>query len=112
MKTDVESVYLADWFSKQKPMPAIRTIRGDLEKGRNLYEQRCASCHAENGEGKSDFNFPSLTRLEGWYFYQQMRKFREGEHLVRIKEMRVGMLWRLLLSNYQITILEMWLPIA
>lgn len=79
VKTDVESVYLADWFSRQKPMPAIRTIRGDFEKGRNLYEQRCASCHAENGEGNQTLISPSLTRLEGWYFYQQMRKFREGE---------------------------------
>ena len=39
----------------------------------------CASCHGENGEGNRLLNAPSLQRLEGWYFLEQMRKFRSGE---------------------------------
>jgi cytochrome c553 len=57
----------------------IRTIRGDLELGKDLYQRRCASCHGEKGEGNQKLISPSLTHLEGWYFYQQMRKFREGK---------------------------------
>ena len=69
---------LAKWFAAQQPMPAIRTIRGDLEKGALLYTTRCVSCHGEKGEGKKESLSPALSRLEGWYFIDQMRKFRNG----------------------------------
>ena len=69
---------LAKWFAAQQPMPALRTVRGDVEKGALLYATRCASCHGEKGEGKREILSPSLSRLEGWYFIDQMRKFRNG----------------------------------
>ena len=78
VKTDLEVAYLANWFASQPPQPAIRTIQGDLQKGEELYQRRCASCHGNEGEGELQLISPSLTHLEGWYFYQQMRKFREG----------------------------------
>ena len=78
IRDDIEVAFLADWFSSQSPQPAIRTVSGDFELGRELYAKRCATCHSENGEGNQTLVSPSLTRLEGWYFYQQMRKFREG----------------------------------
>lgn len=77
--TDLEVVQLADWFSSLPPQPAIRTVKGDPERGKESYEKRCASCHGLQGEGNPGLVSPSLTKLEGWYFYQQMRKFREGE---------------------------------
>ncbi len=76
---DLDVPYLAYWFSSKEPVPAIRTIRGDLELGKDLYQRRCVSCHGEKGEGNQKLISPSLTHLEGWYFYQQMRKFREGK---------------------------------
>ena len=76
---DLDVPYLAYWFSSKEQIPAIRTIRGDLELGKNLYQRRCLSCHGKNGEGNQKLISPSLTHLEGWYFYQQMRKFREGK---------------------------------
>ena len=76
---DLDVPYLAYWFSSKEQIPAIRTIRGDLELGKNLYQRRCLSCHGINGEGNQKLISPSLTHLEGWYFYQQMRKFREGK---------------------------------
>ena len=79
IKNDYELAYLAKWFADQKPVPAIRTVRGNLEEGKDLYVQRCASCHGENGEGNRLAGGPSLQRLEGWYFLEQMRKFRSGE---------------------------------
>ena len=33
----------------------------------------------EKWEGNQKLISPFLTHLEGWYFYQQMRKFREGK---------------------------------
>jgi cytochrome c553 len=59
-------------------MPAIRTVSGDLPTGSSLYAARCAVCHGEKTEGKREFASPSLNRLEGWYFLDQMRKFRNG----------------------------------
>ena len=78
IKNDLESAYIANWFSQQAPKPAVRTIRGDVKKGKKFYEQRCASCHGENGEGNRLVLGPALNRLEGWYFLDQMRKFRKG----------------------------------
>jgi cytochrome c553 len=78
IKNDLESALLADWFSQQDPKPAVRTVKGDVEKGKKFYEQRCASCHGENAEGNRLALGPALNRLEGWYFLDQMRKFRKG----------------------------------
>jgi cytochrome c553 len=78
IKDDYGLAYVANWFSEQDPVPAIRTVRGNLEDGKKFYEQRCLSCHGEKGEGNRLVNAPSLTRLEGWYFIEQMKKFRSG----------------------------------
>ena len=79
IKDDFELAYVANWFSEQDPLPAIRTVEGSLEEGKEYFNQRCASCHGGNGEGNRLLNAPSLQRLEGWYFLEQMRKFRSGE---------------------------------
>ncbi|MDG0964586.1 MAG: cytochrome c, partial [Opitutales bacterium] len=79
IKDDFELAYVANWFSEQDPLPAIRTVRGSLEEGKEYYNQRCASCHGGGGEGNRLLNAPSLQRLEGWYFLEQMRKFRSGD---------------------------------
>ena len=79
IRSDQEVKALAKWFAGQEPMPAIRTVRGDAEAGATLYATRCASCHGDKAEGKRETISPSLTRLEGWYFLDQMRKFRNGQ---------------------------------
>ncbi|MBT5915450.1 MAG: c-type cytochrome [Opitutae bacterium] len=79
IKDDFELAYVSNWFSEQDPLPAIRTVQGSLEEGKEYFNQRCASCHGGNGEGNRLLNAPSLQRLEGWYFLEQMRKFRSGE---------------------------------
>lgn len=78
VSNDLEAAYLADWFSRQEPKPAVRTVKGDLEKGRVFYQSRCASCHGSEAQGNQSAGGPSLNRLEGWYFLDQMRKFRSG----------------------------------
>ncbi|MEK9773342.1 MAG: c-type cytochrome [Opitutae bacterium] len=79
LNNDLESAYLADWFARQDPQPAVRTVRGDKERGKQFYEARCASCHGEKAEGNRLVAGPALNRLEGWYFLEQMRKFRSGQ---------------------------------
>jgi cytochrome c oxidase subunit 2 len=79
IQSDYELAYVANWFAEQEPLPAIRTVEGNLEDGKKFYTQRCVSCHGEKGEGNRLVNAPSLQRLEGWYFLEQMRKFRSGE---------------------------------
>jgi cytochrome c553 len=79
IRNDYEMALAANWFSKQEPLPAIRTVKGDLEAGAELYATRCASCHGEEAEGKRETLSPSLTCLEGWYFLDQMKKFRSGD---------------------------------
>ena len=79
IRSQREMVVAAKWFAKQKPLPAIRTVPGDLQAGASHYLARCAVCHGEKGEGKLDTASPSLTKLEGWYFLDQMRKFRNGQ---------------------------------
>ena len=79
LQNDLESFYLADWFAQQEPKPAVRTVRGDLDRGKLFYDARCASCHGEKAEGNRLVAGPALNRLEGWYFLEQMRKFRSGQ---------------------------------
>jgi len=79
IRSDYEMALAANWFSQQAPLPAIRTVPGDLEAGAVLYASRCSSCHGEKAEGKRETLSPSLTRLEGWYFLDQMKKFRSGD---------------------------------
>lgn len=79
VSNDFQVAYLANWYSEQTPLPAIRTISGDIQKGKELYARRCASCHGPKGEGNRQLLSPSLSKLEGWYYMDQMRKFRSGE---------------------------------
>ena len=74
-----EMALAAKWFAEQEPVSAIRTITGDQQVGESLYLSRCAVCHGEQAEGKLETASPSLTELEGWYFIDQMRKFRNGQ---------------------------------
>ena len=78
LRDDLEMVAVADWFARQKTTPAIRTVQGDLAAGQKLYATRCASCHGDEAQGKAEVNSPSLTQLEGWYFLEQLKKFRAG----------------------------------
>jgi len=79
IENQVEIAYLADWFAKQDPKPAIRTIQGGKNLGKKLYEQRCVQCHGDRAEGNRKLKSPALDKLEGWYFIEQMRKFRSGD---------------------------------
>jgi cytochrome c553 len=38
----------------------------------------CSQCHGEHGEGRHEFNAPSIAGLPQWYVEAQLKKFRSG----------------------------------
>jgi cytochrome c553 len=55
-----------------------QTIKVDVERGRELYEERCMECHRYNGEGELVFGAAPLVGLQDWYLAAQLRKFKTG----------------------------------
>ena len=43
--------YMRSWMGKPAPHFSRTTISADARKGKQLYQQRCATCHGANGEG-------------------------------------------------------------
>lgn len=43
--------YMRTWTGKPAPHFSRRLISGDIAKGKQLYQQRCAACHGLKGEG-------------------------------------------------------------
>lgn len=44
-----------------------------------LYQQRCAACHGENGEGNAAMQAPSIAAMSQAYLERQLRHFRDGQ---------------------------------
>ena len=78
IQSDFELAYLADWFAGQDPVPAIRTVKGDLVKGKKFYDQRCASCHGANGEGNRLVRGPLFAAFGGVVFFGTNEKIQSG----------------------------------
>jgi cytochrome c oxidase subunit 2 len=68
---------VAAHIASRPPPPHLLTVRGDRERGRELY-QACAPCHGERGEGRPELKGPPLNTLEDWYQMDQLRKFKSG----------------------------------
>ncbi len=49
----------------------------NLEEGK-IFQQVCANCHGEKGEGKEELKAPSIGGLPEWYVAEQTEKFRSG----------------------------------
>ena len=79
IKKDYEIVALADYFSKKEPKPFIRVIQGNIDLGKILYVNRCASCHGSDAEGKREINSPPLNVQEDWFLLDQLRKYVKGQ---------------------------------
>ena len=55
IKNDLESAYIANWFSQQAPKPAVRTIRGDVKKGKSFMSKGVHPVTVKTG------------KVTGWY---------------------------------------------
>jgi cytochrome c oxidase subunit 2 len=49
----------------------------NIDRGKTLY-LTCITCHGDRGEGKPSVHAPSLTNLDSWYAYTQLKNFKKG----------------------------------
>jgi len=68
---------LAAAFANLPPQPALTTIKGDIERGKQLY-QPCASCHGLDAKGRREVKAPGLLIQEDWFLLDQLRKYKLG----------------------------------
>ena len=54
-----------------------RTQSENIERGKALY-LTCGTCHGDSGEGKASVQAPSLTNLDSWYAFTQLKNFKKG----------------------------------
>jgi len=76
---------MARVIGKLRPVAHRKTVRGDRENGKRIY-QRCIACHGNEAEGKRLLKSPQLAYLEDWYLLDQMRKFVRGQRGYHAKD--------------------------
>ena len=57
------------------PLQAVAHIE---HPAKDLWIERCASCHGADGRGKQSVSAPAINGLPSWYVERQMRHFQEG----------------------------------
>ncbi|MCM8541828.1 MAG: cytochrome c [Lentisphaeraceae bacterium] len=72
-----EVMQAIEWFAGQERPEIKAYIKGDVEKGAEIYKTRCFSCH-EHTMGKFFSRSPDLYKLEDWYVLSQLRSFKKG----------------------------------
>lgn len=72
-EVDLVAEYVANLPIVEQP----RTVEGDAERGRALYET-CVQCHQQNGTGDPEQNAPPLLHQADWYLVAQLEKFKDG----------------------------------
>lgn len=57
--------------------PKEREIAGaDVQRGQQLFYERCMECHRYNASGEMAFGSPPLIGRQGWYLLEQLKKFK------------------------------------
>ncbi|WP_146848962.1 c-type cytochrome [Brevifollis gellanilyticus] len=57
--------------------PKEREIAGaDVQRGQQLFYERCMECHRYNASGEMLFGSPPLVGRQGWYLVAQLKKFK------------------------------------
>ncbi len=62
-------------------LPMIRprkTLKGDTDLGREIFQERCMECHRYNGKGELVFMSAQLIGFQDWYIFNQLKKFKAG----------------------------------
>lgn len=75
--TDASIQDIIEWVGGWNYVPAERTIGGDIDAGRALY-QPCATCHGADAEGNEALGAPALIGQNDWYMVTQLRNFLAG----------------------------------
>jgi cytochrome c oxidase subunit 2 len=58
--------------------PSATTISGDIERGGDLFNTTCVSCHGGNGQGVWSLNAPRMVGMDDWYLATQLENFKTG----------------------------------
>ena len=66
-----------EWFAGQERPEIKAYVKGDVEKGKEIYKTSCFGCH-EHTMGKFFSRSPDLYKLEDWYLLAQLRSFQKG----------------------------------
>jgi cytochrome c oxidase cbb3-type subunit 3 len=54
--------YMRDWTGNSGPVFSSEPVKGDMNKGKQLFAERCASCHGKDGSGADDGTGVTLSR--------------------------------------------------
>lgn len=57
---------------------ATATVKGNLAKGKKLYEPTCGICHGAEGGGIWAVNAPALAGMSDWYLVRQLENYKAG----------------------------------
>ena len=58
--------------------PAPLTVKGDSNKGKDIYGSTCGACHGPDGLGVQQINAPGLKGMSDWYLVTQLKNFKQG----------------------------------
>ncbi len=70
---------IAEHVSGMEKILPEKVEEADAERGKQLYLERCASCHRFNASGEQVFRTPPLRAFPAWYLQSQFGKFANGQ---------------------------------
>ena len=70
---------VASHISEMEQVPTEPVEDADPDRGKQLYLERCASCHRFNASGEQVFRSPPLKAFPAWYLENQFKKFVNGQ---------------------------------
>lgn len=69
---------LAAYIQLMPDEPAAPLVSGNVANGKQIYDEYCALCHADDAMGLQALNSPRLAGMSDWYLLRQMHKFKDG----------------------------------
>ena len=78
---DEENFDALERLHASKRVVNISEYPGNIELGRKVYDDECASCHAKDGYGKKKKKAPMLAGQYSEYLLRQIQLFRTGKRL-------------------------------
>jgi cytochrome c oxidase subunit 2 len=77
LATDAAVADVAAYIASLPDTPAVTTLQGDVDNGRQRYAT-CAACHGADGRGIAATNAPRIQGMSDWYMARQLKNFRDG----------------------------------
>lgn len=78
LKDSVEVIHVVAFMATLPPVAIPALIKGDIKKGKRIYENICGSCHGQAAAGNEKLYAPNLSGLDDWYIKRQVEGFKNG----------------------------------